>query len=92
MALTTARKKFDPIGLQFGRLTVVKMAGVTRFGKTQNPERNWDCICECGRWTVVPSRHLRRGATISCGCWARELQMGVFHRTSRESSQAVLVI
>jgi len=64
-----ARKShfMDRIGQQFGRLTVVKLAGVDRRNKTV-----WLCHCECGVDKKIPNRALVSGDVKSCGCLWRE--------------------
>lgn len=54
-------------GMRFGRLTVVKKAGVS-----SNRHTVWECKCDCGNTTYVPSAELTRGHTKSCGCLMRE--------------------
>lgn len=51
------------VGQQFGRLTVIK-----KSEKKDNKRVYWDCICECGNKTIVPTSNLTRGHTKSCGC------------------------
>jgi hypothetical protein len=52
----------DLAGQVFGRLTCIELAestdGVTR----------WHCRCACGGTRIVQAKHLKSGATISCGC------------------------
>lgn len=50
----------DRVGQKFGRLVVVKLDSI----KDRNAM--WDCLCECGKNTVVAGYHLKR--TNSCGC------------------------
>ena len=47
----------------FGRLKVLNREGVD---KDKRPM--WNCICECGKNTIVKGNLLRRGETKSCGC------------------------
>lgn len=54
----------DLTGLRCGKLTVVKRcADNTNGGKPQ-----WDCICDCGKHTVVAAYQLVSSRTRSCGC------------------------
>ena len=32
----------------------------------------WNCLCDCGKTTVVRSDYLKNGNTTSCGCAAQE--------------------
>lgn len=59
-----SKMKYDLIGQKFGYLTVVDEA-------EKDPVRQecrWRCVCECGKYTVVPSYRLRHGGVKSCGC------------------------
>jgi hypothetical protein len=58
----------DMVGQSFGRLTVVSRAPNSLHGKSR-----FNCICECGRSTVVAGQCLRRSHTKSCGCWRVEM-------------------
>jgi len=53
----------DLTGQCFGRLTVLSYAGSGPCGKAI-----WLCRCTCGAERRVPTTHLRRGNTKSCGC------------------------
>lgn len=52
----------DITGERFGRLVVVRRAGVV------GANAGWLTRCDCGRHLVVSSSHLRTGHTKSCGC------------------------
>lgn len=54
-------------GQQFGRLTVVRIAGRDGDGSFR-----WECLCSCGETKFTNGVHLRRGQVRSCGCLARE--------------------
>lgn len=53
----------DLTGHRYGRLMVLGYAGQTPSGK-----KYWWCLCDCGKEKRVAGRHMRNGATISCGC------------------------
>lgn len=57
-------KKIDLTGQKFGRWTVLSYAG----------NRMWNCKCSCEEGTEkqVDGHTLRSGASISCGCYAKE--------------------
>lgn len=57
----------DLTGQKFGRLTVIERADSTKHGAAR-----WLCKCDCGNDTVVIGDELRKGATRSCGCLAKE--------------------
>lgn len=54
-------------GQKFGRLTVQNMSEV------KNGVVYWNCVCECGRFVIVPTGHLKSGHTKSCGCLQSEI-------------------
>lgn len=55
-------KKLDLMGQRYGNLTVI--APAENIGTCTA----WHCRCDCGRETVVKTKHLRSGRTVSCGC------------------------
>lgn len=57
----------DLTGKLFGRLTAISLVEPTV--KT----RRWNCVCECGKLTVVVARNLISGNTKSCGCLNRDV-------------------
>lgn len=56
----------DLKGKRFGRLVVLEYAG----------EYKWRCLCDCGVEKTVLGQSLRSGATLSCGCYHREVTSG----------------
>jgi len=60
----------DLTGRRFGRLTVKSCVFAPGIRSTY-----WDCRCECGVTLNVLAGSLERGATLSCGCYARETQI-----------------
>ena len=50
-------------GEKFGKLTVIKRAGVTAYGRAL-----WLCKCECGKMTEANATCLKLGEIVSCGC------------------------
>ena len=58
----------DLTGRTFGRLTVVKYAGKSKYGLSL-----WECKCECGNTTLVTTCHLTGNHSKSCGCLQREI-------------------
>lgn len=57
----------DMTNQKFGRLTVISRADNSANGKTM-----WNCICDCGKKTIVSATNLRTGAVKSCGCMRKE--------------------
>lgn len=54
----------DYTGQQFGRWTVLKRSAKPKF---------WICRCECGNVKAANIDNLKRGKSISCGCYRAEL-------------------
>jgi len=76
-------KKRDLLGLKFGRLLVIKEAGVNKNGKYI-----WLCKCDCGNEKLILSQRLINGASQSCGCLHKEqlLKMITKHGMARRVS------
>lgn len=59
-------KRSKPIvdigGHRFGRLVAQRYVG----------KSSWECLCDCGKLTVVTLHRLKVGDTTSCGCYMRE--------------------
>ena len=51
------------VGLIYGMLTVIKRHGVNTSNHV-----TWECLCECGKKTIVTGNNLKSGGTKSCGC------------------------
>lgn len=62
-----SRKLSVTIGAVYGRLTVTSRAGSTPYGASL-----WRCLCECGTKKIQRASQLTSGASVSCGCFARE--------------------
>lgn len=58
--------KKELTGMIFGRLTVES------FNSIIKGSAYWNCICECGKTTVVRGSSLLYGDSLSCGCIAKE--------------------
>lgn len=56
----------DIAGQRFGRLVVVGDSGQRQCGLIL-----WECRCDCGNTTYVPSSSLKSGRTKSCGCYQK---------------------
>lgn len=60
--------KIDLRGQRFGRLTVIRESKERLNGGV-----TWLCRCDCGNEVVVRSNGLRRGRTLSCGCYNHDV-------------------
>lgn len=58
------RRRTGMIGKRFGKLTVVKWAGVD----DKHANQLWECKCDCGGTITAPTTLLNRGKMKSCGC------------------------
>lgn len=56
----------DLTGRSFSRLTVIS------FAESRKSKALWNCLCQCGRLTIVVSGNLNSGVTKSCGCLQKE--------------------
>jgi len=52
----------DLTGRRFGRLTVI------RYKESRRNRRYWECLCLCGKTTIIATNTLTSGHTESCGC------------------------
>src|SRR6266576_5619613 len=59
--------RLNLVGQHFGRLTVLRFAGIANVGHSQ-----WACVCDCGTEKVVASNNLKMKTTQSCGCLSEE--------------------
>lgn len=60
-----------PVGTRFGKLTVIKEA------YKMNLQTYWECKCDCGNTTYVPTAHLNNGHTQSCGCLSSQGELKI---------------
>lgn len=61
------RKIIDLTGKVYGRLTVISLDG------SMHKQSRWQCLCDCGKMTVVYAFSLKSGCTKSCGCLHKEI-------------------
>ena len=62
------QKLIDITGQRFGRLTVES------YDRTGKSGSLWNCRCDCGNTAQFQGSNLRRGKTVSCGCYREELR------------------
>ena len=53
-------------GMRFGKLQVIK------FDHAEKRQAFWMCKCDCGNYSIVPTRKLKSGETRSCGCESKQ--------------------
>lgn len=71
----------DLTGRRFGRLMV------KAYHATKNKTAFWECLCECGVTKIVRAGHLKRGNTISCGCFRRGLKPNWKHGYANKTAE-----
>ena len=59
----------DLTGKRFGRWTVLSKASSS--GKDY--KTRWNCVCDCGTKAIVQAGNLLSGASVSCGCYLKEI-------------------
>lgn len=60
-------RRVDMTGQRYGHLVAVAPAGVSRSNAMR-----WQFRCDCGSDFIAPGSNVRRGHTISCGCYRVE--------------------
>jgi len=76
----------DLTGQTFGKLKVLGIA--VRAGRNSRGHATptkWQCLCDCGKESVVAGKDLRNGRTRSCGCLRADSMRASF-RTHGEGS------
>lgn len=71
-------KQENLIGLKFNHLTVLSPTHNNKKYK----KRYWECLCDCGKKTIVPTGQLTSEKTKSCGC-IKAISNAINSRTSR---------
>lgn len=61
----------DYIGRRFGRLVVLKIDSMAT-----NSQKVYLCQCDCGKTKLIRRSALTSGATVSCGCYNKEVITG----------------
>lgn len=59
----------DLTGQRFGRLIVLER---DKNKKGKNQSSYWICQCDCGNVKSIDGSSLRKGTTVSCGCYMQE--------------------
>jgi len=72
----------DLTGRKNGKLEITGLAEVRKTPAGTLISR-WNCICECGKTTVVVRANFMKGHTRSCGCLRKENKTAVTHGASK---------
>lgn len=59
------------IGEKFGRWQILNFSHTNIKGKYKY--HYWNCLCDCGQKRAVEVTSLKKGNSISCGCFKREM-------------------
>lgn len=59
------------LGQRFGRLTVIAESS----DRDHSRSMKWVCKCDCGNIKTVSAQALKKGLTVSCGCYNKEKQL-----------------
>ena len=62
-------KRIELSGKRFGRFIVLSYLRNNKHGRSI-----WECLCDCGTRKEVLGFCLKRGTTVSCGCYGREIR------------------
>ena len=76
-------KNFEDLsGKKFGKLTVIKLdhREIRNDGKRNRYFNHWLCQCECGNECIIIGNYLKKGSTISCGCYRKELSKNKLYK------------
>ena len=77
----------DLTGKRFGRLVVVSEAS-PHYSKGGSKQRQWNCLCDCGKEIITTTQNLRKGDTKSCGCL--KIEMNINNATTHGDSKSKL--
>lgn len=67
-------KFIDITGIKYNKLTVVK-----KVAAKSKASAYWECLCDCGKVSIVAGCKLKSGATKSCGCHRAALLNNLTH-------------
>ena len=80
-SVSAMHPKFDLTGQRFGRLLVMSRAS------SSNGFSVWNCVCDCGNPKTTRGVHLRKGETVSCGCYHKEIKTIHGRRANQQTGQ-----
>jgi len=69
----------DLTGKRYGNLTVISLAE-----KTDKNNREWNCLCDCGKEIITGGHYLNRGSVKSCGCLKLKTKNGFLSGSNRK--------
>lgn len=69
--MSKCSNRIDITGKKFGRLLVIEYSHSKKYTQKNKTLTVpfWKCICDCGNTKTVRGQLLRKGITISCGCY-----------------------
>lgn len=69
----------DLSGQRFGRLVVLHRVE-NKWSPSGQGHTQYLCQCDCGNTTITQAQLLRKGGTVSCGCYKNETAMKRVHK------------
>ena len=75
----------DLCGTTFNKLVVTSLHG------RKNGKIYWDCLCSCGKTTIVNTGNLRTGQVASCGCMNRRPKTHGMTRTRTYNTWSAMI-
>ena len=77
-------KFIDLTGQKFERLLVIERSGTGSTGQAI-----WKCKCDCGKEVNVLSDNIKRGYTVSCGCYHAEKMIKHGHTKGKKTVEYI---
>lgn len=71
-------KFVDLTGKRFNNLTVI-----SRVENTESGAIKWNCLCDCGNYTIVRGDNLKSNSVKSCGCLNKKPAYNRIHGESK---------
>ncbi len=79
-------KFIDLTGQRFGRWTVIER-GTDHFTKSGARLTTWKCVCDCGAHKEIAMQSLRKGTSVSCGCYGKENKSKLLAERNRKNAK-----
>ena len=74
-------RRIDLTNQRFGKLTVCEMLYGYKKEGTKKPLTYCRCKCDCGKEKIILASNLKKGVTVSCGCFEEQSRYNRKHYT-----------